>query len=134
MSVVGFVEVGVVAFTSIQQTMNDVSERLENMVQKTDVRRSESIQAFILRTAIVVALGVILISLVIYLSLSLLIIRPLLALSWIAHQLADFDLTVNVVTKRKDEIGRLFRDINEMVRSFRRVVIQVQHCGSFAVQ
>jgi methyl-accepting chemotaxis protein len=39
--------------------------------------------------------------------LRVLIFKPLLNVSTIAHQLSNFDLTVNVDTKRKDEIGKL---------------------------
>jgi len=76
---------------------------------------------------VLVILLVLVISLIIF--LRALVLKPLNAVSNTARKLSDFDLTVSVDTKRKDEIGSLLAAINEMVQSFRSVVGQVQRSG-----
>ncbi len=61
--------------------------------------------------------------------LRMLILRPLLKITRVTRQLADFNLTVSMKANTQDEIGRLFVAINEMVRSFEKVVSLVQHSG-----
>ncbi|MCP4402397.1 MAG: methyl-accepting chemotaxis protein [bacterium] len=63
-------------------------------------------------------------------SLKALIFTPLLTVSQIARQLSQFDLTVLVNSRRRDEVGQLFIAIQEMIQSFRNIVDQVQHSGT----
>jgi methyl-accepting chemotaxis protein WspA len=81
---------------------------------------SQSIGVLVILLALVICLIVF---------LRALVLRPLDAVSNIARRLSDFDLTVSVDTRRKDEIGGLLAAINEMVQSFRNVVGQVQRSG-----
>ena len=57
------------------------------------------------------------------------ILRPVNMVSDIAHRLADFDLSVSIVTKRKDEIGRLLSAISQMALEFRKIVGDVKSGG-----
>jgi len=61
--------------------------------------------------------------------LRILILRPVKMLSDITHRLADFDLTVTVDTRRKDEIGKLFAAVRNMVSELRKTVEDVKSCG-----
>ncbi len=63
-------------------------------------------------------------------SLKALVFTPLLTVSQIARKLSQFDLTVIVNSRRRDEIGQLFAAIQEMIQSFRNIVDQVQHSGT----
>lgn len=61
--------------------------------------------------------------------LRILILRPVKMLSDITHRLADFDLTVTVDTTRKDEIGKLFAAVRNMVSELRKIVEEVKSGG-----
>jgi len=58
-----------------------------------------------------------------------LILRPLHTVSDAAYRLADFDLTVTVDTKRKDEIGMLLAAMNTMALKLREIVSDVKSGG-----
>jgi len=64
-------------------------------------------------------------------SLRALVLKPLRALSNLAHRLADFNLVTNVKEgiRSGDEIGKLFTAVNNMALSFRNVLGQVQRSG-----
>lgn len=124
----GFVEIGF-NFTSIDKATNDVSKRIDMSVKQANTIKTESIRTFILRIGILAAIGVVILSLVIYWNFSRFITTPLLEVSQVADKLAGFDLTVSVDTSGKDEIGMLLTAINKMVQSFREVVGQVQRSG-----
>ena len=61
--------------------------------------------------------------------LRFMVLRPISAISEVARKLADFDLTVNADTDRKDETGRLLSIINTMVLEFRKIVSDVKTGG-----
>ncbi len=61
--------------------------------------------------------------------LSVFIRKPLFKLANIAQRFGDFDLTVGIETNRTDELGKLLRASNEMARSFRKLLGQVQQSG-----
>jgi len=79
------------------------------------------------------SIGVFLILLILVVSLILflraLVLKPLKSVSNVARELSDFNLAVSIDCTRKDEIGRLLSAIDEMARSFQKVVGQVQHSG-----
>jgi methyl-accepting chemotaxis protein WspA len=127
-NIIGFVEIGY-NWERIDKTVGGVSERIEKLVQETETKRAETIRGFTLRILIFAVIGVVLLSLIISLNFSHLITKPLLTVSDTARQLAEFDLTVNINTNRKDEIGMLLTSIQEMVYSFRKVIGQVQKSG-----
>ncbi|MCP4110269.1 MAG: methyl-accepting chemotaxis protein [Desulfobacteraceae bacterium] len=54
-----------------------------------------------------------------------LILKPLRDLSDSAYKLADLDLSVSVEADRKDEIGRLLKDVKNMVESLREIISRV---------
>ncbi len=58
-----------------------------------------------------------------------LVVQPISAVSDIARRLAEFDLTVNIHTRKEDEIGRLIKTINAMVRTFREAIGHAQQSG-----
>lgn len=62
--------------------------------------------------------------------LRILVLRPLESVSDIARSLTDFDLSVCIATKRKDEIGRLLNAMNNMVSEFRKIVSDVKSKGN----
>ncbi len=62
-------------------------------------------------------------------SLKALILKPLLEISKVARKLSEFDLTVSIQAAAHDEIGQLFIAINEVARSFKKVVSLVQRSG-----
>jgi methyl-accepting chemotaxis protein WspA len=127
-NVIGFVKIGF-NLTSIRQAVSQVSERIEELGQKANTDRAESIREFILRIITFAVFGVVLLGVVVYLSFSQLITKPLLTVSNIAHKLAEFDLTMSIDTSRKDEIGTLLTAIDEMIHSFRNIIGQVQRSG-----
>ncbi len=50
------------------------------------------------------------------------IIRPLKKASAAAHSLGNLDLTVDLSTRRRDEVGMLFDAMNEMIRNLREMI------------
>ncbi len=127
-TLVGFVKIGF-NFKAMDRVAADVSKRVEKLMGQAKARKAESIRTFLLRAVISATSGILLLSFVIYSSLSNLIIKPLFRVSEIARKLAVYDLTVNLDITRQDEVGTLFMAINEMVRSFKNVISQVQHSG-----
>ncbi len=115
--------------SSVKEAVNNVSQRITNLVEKAETRRKKAITAFLLRIGVFSVIGVALLGLAIYLSLSRLIISPLFSILQLAEKLAGFDLTLHVTTEREDEVGTLFASLNQMVQAFRRVVSHVQHSG-----
>ncbi len=75
--------------------------------------------------------GLMLVALIIcqIVSLRALIFTPLVTVANIANKLSHFDLTVDVNSRRRDETGKMFSAIKEMIQSFRNIVGQVQHSG-----
>lgn len=63
------------------------------------------------------------------LSLRALVLNPLKMVSDTARGLAMFDLSVNVVTNREDEIGTLLKALSQMVSEFRNVLGHVKSGG-----
>ena len=59
-----------------------------------------------------------------------LVLKPLQQLSKASHELAGFDLTVQIEVAETNEIGGLCADINTMADWFRTVLSKVQHVGS----
>ncbi|MGM0425665.1 MAG: methyl-accepting chemotaxis protein [Thermodesulfobacteriota bacterium] len=90
--------------------------------------RSELNQAIVSQsTGGVVIILILILSLV--LLLRALVLKPIKSVAAVARQLSDFDLTVRIKTRRKDEIGDLLNAMDEMADSFRQVVGQVQRSG-----
>jgi len=55
--------------------------------------------------------------------------KPLLIMVNTAAKLGDFDLTLDIQTTRKDEIGKLLKAIGNTIKSFRTLLGQVQQSG-----
>ncbi len=55
--------------------------------------------------------------------------KPLLVIANTAARLGEFDLTLDIRTTRKDEIGKLLTAISNTVKSFRTLLGQVQKSG-----
>ncbi len=105
-----------------RETASKEADTLYNILQKRLGRAmlSQSIGILI----VIVALVACLLFLV-----RTLVIKPMSLVSQVAHRLTSLDLTVSTDTHRGDEVGKLFTAMNEMVRSFRNVVGQVQRSG-----
>ncbi|MDM8525644.1 methyl-accepting chemotaxis protein [Desulfococcaceae bacterium HSG8] len=56
-------------------------------------------------------------------------ITPIMSVADVAHQLADFDLTVEIDTSRKDEIGMMMMAVHKMLLEFRKIVSDVKSKG-----
>jgi len=115
--------------STLREKIKSVKEAA--VIQEENFRKDS--RSRLIRAIVGQAIGVffILLTLMICLIFSLraLILKPLLKTSKVARQLSDFDLTVSMKANTQDEIGRLFLAINEMVRSFKKVVSLVQHSG-----
>jgi methyl-accepting chemotaxis protein len=55
--------------------------------------------------------------------------KPLLVMVESASKLGDFDLTLDIQTTRRDEIGKLLQAIRNVVQSFRTLIGEVQRSG-----
>lgn len=75
------------------------------------------------------AIILVILMLCLIISLRILVLHPLTLLTDIARKLTEFDLAVNVETKRKDEIGILLNAINRMAAEFRKIVCDVKSGG-----
>ena len=107
---------------TLKKEASDKAEIFENTA-RSELNRaiaSQTIGVFVILLALVVSL---------IFFLRALVLKPLNEVSEIAHKLSDFNLTVGINTKRKDEIGALLRAIDGMATSFRNVVGQVQRSG-----
>lgn len=66
------------------------------------------------------------VTIVVYLFLGRSIAKPLAELAELSEHVADGDLSVTISTKRRDEIGRLFRAIDSMEGRLRDVVANIR--------
>ena len=74
--------------------------------------------------------GILLVLLVcLFLLLRMWVQKPLLVIANTAASLGEFDLTLDIRTTRKDEIGKLLTAISNTVKSFRTLLGQVQRSG-----
>ncbi len=125
--------VGSVEVFYTEATLTHKIERMREQTTQDIATFQIASQARFIRTMLNQFIGGALILLALMLcqvvSLKVLIFKPLLTVSQIAYKLSHFDLTVELDTTRRDEIGKLCAAIKEMIRSFRNIVGQVQHSG-----
>lgn len=109
----------------IQEKKEHASEEFAALHDKSHTRLKRAIVS----QSLGVALTLLILVIALVVLLKGMVVKPLREVSDAAHDLADYNLTVSVDEKRKDEIGGMLGAINEMVVSFRKVIGQVQHSG-----
>lgn len=65
-----------------------------------------------------------------YLSMNYFIVKPIYNLSEIAKQLKEGNLSLNISSTSKDEIGYLYASFDEMVKHLRQVLDEIEHTNA----
>lgn len=91
--------------------------------------RSQMMQMIAIQSGSGIGLFVVLVVSQIF-ALKMLILKPILHILTVTQRLSEFDLTVSVPQKTRDEIGRMFAALNDTLSSFRNIVGQVQKTGA----
>jgi diguanylate cyclase len=65
-----------------------------------------------------------------YLSMNYFIVKPIYNLSEIAKQLKEGNLSLNISSPSKDEIGYLYSSFDEMVKHLRKVLDEIEHTNA----
>ncbi len=114
----------------LQENLQEI--KTESQKKIGDFRRSSQkrLRQTILHQIIGVGIILLVSGLGLMMSLHILILKPLRKVSSVTRKLADFDLTVSLQANTRDEMGKLFLAINDMVESFKKIVGLVQQAGT----
>jgi methyl-accepting chemotaxis protein len=116
----GHVEVGL-NFASADKSIEQLSTRIENLVAEFGKAKAEAKRTLVLRIAMFTSIGIILLSLVVYLWFSRFIVAPLKKNIKMAQAIGAGDLSLEGSPEGHDEMGSLAVAMNEMKESMQEV-------------
>ncbi|RLB82863.1 MAG: hypothetical protein DRH17_04340 [Deltaproteobacteria bacterium] len=120
---VGFVEVGL-DFASVKNNINEVSARIDKMIQDTSKAKEEALRSIINLIVVYAAVGVVALCLAIYFSLSYIVTKPINGTIDMLKDVAEGegDLTARLAVKSKDEVGELSNWFNIFVEKLQGMI------------
>jgi methyl-accepting chemotaxis protein len=111
--------------TKIDALKEEARQETEQFIRESD----EYLERVMVSQGIGIAGIVLVLVLCLLLFLRIWVQKPLLVMADTASKLGEFDLTLDIRTTRKDEIGKLLTAISNTVKSFRTLLGQVQQSG-----
>ncbi|GAK49355.1 methyl-accepting chemotaxis protein signaling domain protein [Candidatus Moduliflexus flocculans] len=115
--------------TLIRDQMRQLREVSNKELETAAAASRLRLKNAIISQSLVVAAILLVLMLSLIILLRGLIRRPLLTVTSVAQQLTNLDLTVNITSSQRDEIGELLTSIHHMIEAFRSVISKVQRFG-----
>jgi len=114
------------SYNEIDKKMDEIKKIALNKTKKTidEIHKSTNKKMYYQLAGSIFIL--LLLIVLITISMNILIIKPINHITHIAENLSNLDISFNVNSNRKDEIGFLFYAIDKIIQSFRKIIFEMQ--------